>query len=107
MEALKQQYLYTALKNVWKAKEFQVLNNLRSLRQITQFEYEERLNSHPELYTIELRNITPNDNPALILEIADSIEKGLSADSISQMFGIWPTDIIRIQKEINEQGSPK
>ena len=93
MEALKEQYYQTAIKNMWKIKEFQVLNNLRGLRQLSQFEYEEKISLNPDIYEIKMRHLTDEDDVKIIIEIAGLIDKNMDAEHISQIFGIWSADI--------------
>jgi hypothetical protein len=96
----KEEYYKLALSNLWKIKELQSLQNLRGLRQITQLEYEQKADAHPELYNVVMRDMTPEDDIKLILEIAYSIDSDMSVDMISQLFGIWQKDIIMAKKSL-------
>ncbi len=93
METLKEKYYQTAIQNIWKIKELQVLNNLRSLRQISQLEYDEKIQAHPDQYAVKMRHMDTHDNIHTMIEIADTIDKNLSDESISQIFGIWQAEI--------------
>ena len=77
-----------AINNLLKKSKFLQLYIQLIENQISEEEYEDELNSHPDDYFINLKDLNSNLDYAALLLVLQNLPKQLSVDEVSEIFGI-------------------
>jgi len=101
MKNKKEELLFTATKNLLKAKNFLQLCLMLEQKQITQEEYEKELEKNSFRYIIDIESIKDKKDIKIITEIIKElgpIAESLSVTDVSEIFSVDGQQIIEFYK---------
>ena len=98
MTEQKEQYYITCIRNLLMMNNLTHLKMERSLKQITQMEFEKEIEDNPDQYSLDMRPFDPDkDDMALIADIVKQVDPTLKPYQISQLFGIIDIELHPVQ----------
>ncbi len=94
----KELFYITAIKNLFKKIDFQNLNSELESGEITEEDFENRLETKPEMYLIDINENRPDfKDICIISDIVNKIERDFSVDDISELFSV---DMSNAEKDV-------